>query len=278
MVERYIVIHLLWASIVWIAALALTSTRRGSATVKYWIWVATLLNFIVPLGAALDRFWAPQQSWITPLRGGYRLAMSGSVVRMLAVVWLLGCLVMIARLVLRIRASTISNGPAVIGLLRPTISLPDGIDRVLTERELDAVLLHERTHALRRDNLLRLMYEVILCGLWFHPLVWITGTRLALYRELSCDEPVIANARGEDLLSALAKLAEPGESLLLQATASSFIGDRVARLLEGPRRQSNLLLVALFIAITLAGVFETVALTAGRPRCTIGLYGRVRHH
>ena len=187
-------------------------------------------------------------------------------------------LVMVVRLVVRIRASAGSNGPAVIGLLRPTISLPDGIERVLTSRELDAVLLHERTHARRRDNLLRLMYEAILCGLWFHPLVWITGSRLALYRELSCDEPVIANARGEELVSALAKLAEPGESLLLQATASSFIDHRVARLIEGPRPQSNLLLVALFIAITLAGVFETVALTAGPPRCTIGLYGHVRHH
>jgi hypothetical protein len=50
-----------------------------------------------------------------------------------------------------------------------------------------------------------------LCALWFHPLVWITGSRLALYRELSCDESVIQSGHGRDLVSALAKLANPEE-------------------------------------------------------------------
>ena len=57
------------------------------------------------------------------------------------------------------------------GLLRPRIWLPVGIDRLLSRRELDAVLLHERTHARRRDNLIRLLHELALCLLWFHPLV-----------------------------------------------------------------------------------------------------------
>jgi hypothetical protein len=37
--------HLLFASIVWLAASLLTTMPRGSATAKYWIWVATSLNF-----------------------------------------------------------------------------------------------------------------------------------------------------------------------------------------------------------------------------------------
>jgi hypothetical protein len=57
-----------------------------------------------------------------------------------------------------------------------------------------------------------------------------TGSRLALYRELSCDESVIPNAHGGDLVSALAKLASPEEPFLLQATASSLISHRLARL------------------------------------------------
>lgn len=85
--------------------------------------------------------------------------------------------------------------PAVGGVLYPRILLPIGIDRLLNRQELDAVLLHERAHAKRRDNLIRLLYEVSLCALWFHPLIWLAGMRMALYRELPCDESVIQRAK-----------------------------------------------------------------------------------
>lgn len=46
-------IYLLCASGVGLAAWALTSIRHGSATTKYWIWVAASPNFVVPVGALL---------------------------------------------------------------------------------------------------------------------------------------------------------------------------------------------------------------------------------
>ena len=94
-------------------------------------------------------------------------------------------------------------------MLRPQLSLPSGIDRLLTRDELNAVLIHELTHDRRRDNLIRLI-EVGVCLFWFHSLVWITGWRLALYRELSCDESVIHCAQGGDLVSALVKTIKSG--------------------------------------------------------------------
>ena len=63
----YSEVHLLYASIVGVAAWVLTSTERGSATIKYWIWVATCLNFILPTGAVLDQFGSSHLSWATPL-------------------------------------------------------------------------------------------------------------------------------------------------------------------------------------------------------------------
>ena len=139
-----------------------------------------------------------------------------------------------------VRFADTGHAPAVDGVLHPYISLPDGIDRLLSKQELNAVLIHELTHARRRDNLIRLVHEVGLCVLWFHPLVWIAGSRLALYRELSCDESVIQSARGEDLVSALAKLANPDKALLLQASASSFISHRLAQLARsGPTNLSR---------------------------------------
>ena len=47
----YFEVHLLFASIVGLVAWVLTSIRGGSATTKYWIWVVTMLNFFLPVGA-----------------------------------------------------------------------------------------------------------------------------------------------------------------------------------------------------------------------------------
>ena len=113
--------------------------------------------------------------------------------------------------------------------------------------------------------MIRLLYEGTLCALWFHPLIWLAGMRMALYRELSCDESVIHRAHGEALVSALAKLAIPKRVGFLQATASSHLSYRLARL-AGPRqitnRTANLLLTSLFSAVIAAGIFQTVAHTA----------------
>jgi beta-lactamase regulating signal transducer with metallopeptidase domain len=165
-----------------------------------------------------------------------------------------------------IRFALTPRAPAVNGVLRPHISLPCGIDRLLSEPELKAVLIHELTHATRRDNLIRLVHEVGLCLLWFHPLVWITGRRLAVYRELSCDESVIQSAYGGHLVSALAKLSNPEDESLLQATASSFISHRLVRLTavqpQKTFRAASTLLAVVFGAVLLAAIFETVAHTA----------------
>ena len=294
----YFEVHLLYSSFVWFAAWLLTSIPGGSATTKHWIWLATALNFILPLGAVFDTLWAPYVSWATPLSaiGGVGVAISENepVEGVLCAVWLIGAIIMLARLCVRIaterrsaratvgegirvprrtflahgvpvRFAGTRRGPVVDGLLHSHISLPYGIDRLLSERELNSVLVHELTHARRHDNLIRLLYEVALCGLWFHPLVWITGSRLALYRELSCDESVIQSGHGGDLVSALAKLANPEEALLLQATATSFLGHRLAQLAAArPPRSvaTNRLLAVVFAAVFLAGVYATVAHTA----------------
>jgi len=291
----YLEVHLLYASILCLAAWALTSIRGASATWKYWIWVATSVNFIVPVGGFFDRFGALTFRWASQLRGldavGVGMAHHLSVGALIAGVWFCGTGLMLARLLLRLRAdrrnackrsprplrqaslmgvpvrfSGTALTPSVEGFVHPSISLPDGIDRVLSKPELSAVLMHEVTHAKRRDNLIGLMQELILCGLWFHPLAWLTTFRLALYRELSCDDSVIAKAHGSYLVSALAKLAHPEEPSLLQAGASSFISLRVARLVasppEPPCLMTNSLLAALFGILLFVCILGTVAHTA----------------
>jgi beta-lactamase regulating signal transducer with metallopeptidase domain len=296
-VSHSIELHLLYASIVWLAAWLLTSLPRGTATTKYWIWVATSLNFVLPLSALPDRFWPSRISWFTSNISAHvmdDISLSEMTIVRLWIVWALGSALMSTRLCRRIyidhrddrgshdvrprffthgvpvRFAASRRGPAVAGILRPHISLPDGIDRLLTENELDAILIHELRHAKRRDNLIRLVHEVSLCALWFHPLVWITSARLALYRELSCDESVTERANGRDLVAALAKLANPEDALLLHATASSFIRPRLDRLATAqPQRHpaSNTMLTLAFCAVLLASAFGPVAQSAAKYAC-----------
>src|SRR5713101_3312634 len=101
-VAHYIAIHLLYASIVWLAAWALTSSRLGSATTKYWIWVATSLNFVLPLSVMFEGFRKSRPSTMATL--------NGSAIAILGGVWLLGTLVMLTRLCLRIRSDRRHRG------------------------------------------------------------------------------------------------------------------------------------------------------------------------
>jgi beta-lactamase regulating signal transducer with metallopeptidase domain len=297
-VVYYLEVHFLYASIVCLSAWVLTSVWNGSATWKYWIWVATLLNFILPFGGFVDRFGASSVSWATQLPGldevGMGISRHLAAGALLLAVWLCGAVFMAARLVGRVRndrgdtstaraqgtgglkpsflaqgvpvrLSATGQEPSVAGVLRPYISLPLGIERLLSKKELDAVLIHEITHARRRDNLIGLLYEIALCGLWFHPLVWLTGFRLAMFRELSCDDSVIESSRGADLVTAIAKLVAPGKPHSLRAGAATFFSHRVTRLtISQPERASRLadsLLIVVFSAVFLACVLETIAHT-----------------
>jgi len=293
----YLSVHLLFASMVASTAWALTSTLRASATTKYWIWIATAFNFILPTGALVDKIWAPHFTWARPLGaiGGPVWDMTeGPTAVILGVIWMTGGFCMFCRLISRIgrerceaqalaplndgglTSDFLADGipvsfgdkqsdPAVCGVLYPRVLLPVGIDRLLNPREFHAVLIHELAHARRRDNLIRLLYEAALCALWFHPLMWLAGARIGLYRELSCDESVIRRAHGQELVSALAKLAVPKRAGVLQATASSHLSYRLALLAAPPQtthRVASMLMASLFSAVIAAGIFQTIAHTA----------------
>jgi beta-lactamase regulating signal transducer with metallopeptidase domain len=292
----YFSVHLMYASIIGAVAWLLTSLPGTSATTKFWMWAVSAFNFIVPAGAIVDLLWAPHLTWAKPLGaigGPIWEVTEGHRGVALGMIWAAGTCFMFARLTSRLRKEGredrapdhlkdqrtksvfVTNGvpvifgethqgPAVRGVLYPRIVLPEGLDHLLERREFDAVLLHELAHARRHDNLIRLLYEGSLCLLWFHPLMWLAGRRMELYRELSCDESVIRRAHGRALVTALAKLAVPQPAMVLRSTASSHLSNRLASLTGSAQthRAASILLTALFAAVIAAGVYGTIAHTA----------------
>ena len=81
------------------------------------------------------------------------------------------------------------RSPFVLGVLRPRIYLPYGLDG----ESRAFVLAHERYHLKRRDPLVRLFAFCLLALHWFNPLVWIAFFCMSRDMETSCDEKVLEN-------------------------------------------------------------------------------------
>jgi beta-lactamase regulating signal transducer with metallopeptidase domain len=83
-------------------------------------------------------------------------------------------------------------GPAVFGLVRPTIALPQAVVEGKTREQLEPVLAHELLHVRRGDvfwGAFQVLVEVIW---WFHPLVWWANREACREREMCCDEAVVS--------------------------------------------------------------------------------------
>ena len=81
--------------------------------------------------------------------------------------------------------------PAVFGIVRPVLLLPEGIFNCFTPAQLDAIVAHELCHVRHRDNLIAAMHMFVETVFWFHPLVWWVGKRMVEERERACDEEVL---------------------------------------------------------------------------------------
>ncbi len=81
--------------------------------------------------------------------------------------------------------------PGVVGIFRPVLLLPAGIDLHLTAAQLQAVMAHELCHARRRDNLIASAHMLVEALFWFYPPVWWIGARMLDERERACDEAVL---------------------------------------------------------------------------------------
>ena len=79
------------------------------------------------------------------------------------------------------------SSPFILGVVKPRIYLPSGLDEVQRQN----VLSHERAHLARRDHWWKPLGFTLLAVYWFNPVLWLAYTLLCRDIELACDERVI---------------------------------------------------------------------------------------
>ena len=99
---------------------------------------------------------------------------------------------------LRILETKAISTPALYGLLRPRLLLPQIAVR-LSVQELRFVLLHEFAHLRRRDLPLNWLMVGLQIVHWFNPLVWLGFSRWRADRELACDALALEAAGAEQI-------------------------------------------------------------------------------
>ena len=155
----------------------------------------------------------------------------------------------------QVKLTANSMSPAVCGLFRPAILIPQSLAENFSDEQLRAVLLHELIHLRRRDVWLNFVQALLQIFYWWHPLLWLANARIRRVREEAVDDAVMLALRDEaetyaPTLLEVAKLAlnRPLASLGLVGILESrhALRQRIERLVDfRPPRSAGLTLVSL---------------------------------
>jgi type II secretory pathway component GspD/PulD (secretin)/beta-lactamase regulating signal transducer with metallopeptidase domain len=169
----------------------------------------------------------------------------------------------------RLKLTEDSMSPAVCGLFRPVILLPQSLVEKLSAGQLRAVLLHEAIHLRRGDVWVNCAQALLQIFYWWHPLLWLANARIRRVREEAVDDAVMLALRDDaeiyaSTLLEVAKLAfnRPlaGLGLVGILESRSALRQRIERLINfrAPRK-AGLTIVSILGILA----FTAVALPMG---------------
>lgn len=160
------------------------------------------------------------------------------------------------------------TSPFVLGFIRPRIYLPF----TLAEKDLDAVVAHEKAHIARGDVLWKLLGYLFLCVYWFNPFVWLAYILFCRDIEFACDERVIGQLAAEERAAySEALLAASMPKARIAACPLAFgegnVKERIKRVLSYKKPAFWVILIAVLACAALAVCFLTdpVGFTVKNP-------------
>ena len=93
-----------------------------------------------------------------------------------------------------IKQSEYVDSPFVLGIIRPVIYLPFGME----EGNMAYVIAHEKAHIRRRDHWWKPFGFLLLSIYWFNPVLWVAYILLCRDIEAACDEKVIKDMEKDE--------------------------------------------------------------------------------
>ncbi len=128
--------------------------------------------------------------------------------------------------------------PIAAGLVRPAVIVPAALMEALPKSDIDCIVSHEVAHVRRGDGWSKLLQLAVQSILFFNPALLVLGRRIAIEREIACDDIAAAGADDRERLArCLVDLAE--RVSLAPASALGMFGGpnatlvRIRRLLDG---------------------------------------------
>ena len=151
-----------------------------------------------------------------------------------------------------------AHSPFVLGVLRPRIYLPFGMDGQLSEQ----VIAHERAHISRRDHWWKPLGFLLLILHWFNPLMWVCYLLLCRDIELACDQKVIKTLQNEqkaDYTQALLACSVNRTSIAACPLAFGEVGvkERVRSVMNYKKPAFRVVAAAVLVCIAVAVCFLT---------------------
>jgi len=111
--------------------------------------------------------------------------------------------------------------PSIVGIVNRRFVLPMGLIRRMSEREIEAILMHENAHCMRYDTLWHFLQSIIRSIFFFYPAIFPLIRKLRSTAEMACDEHVLSH--GVDARTYLAALLRSLQFGLVPVGLSSAV-------------------------------------------------------
>ena len=158
----------------------------------------------------------------------------------------------------KVYQSEFVSSPFILGVIRPRIYLPFGLEAGAQAM----VLAHERAHLRRGDQLWKPLGYLILAAYWFNPLCWLAYILFCRDIEAACDEKVVREL-GEGCKAAYSRalLACSAPKKLITACPLAFgetgVKARIRSVLNYKKPAFWLVLAAVLVSVAVAVCFLT---------------------
>lgn len=148
--------------------------------------------------------------------------------------------------------------PFLMGILRPHIYLPSGMNKNLYEY----VIAHEKMHIKHKDFIWKPIGFILLSIYWFNPLCWICYLLFCKDVELFCDESVTREKEAiwrADYCQALLACSTEGRSVWMMPLAFGEVSvkERVMKVMQYKKTKISMVVGAVIVIVVFAICFGT---------------------